>query len=40
MRLEFKVYIAYLILNSIVATDGSLQRSDEAFMAKMYLTWF
>ena len=32
--------IAYFILNTIVAADGSSQSNNEAFMAEKYLTLF
>ena len=36
----FQGDIAYFILNTIVAANGSSQSNNEAFMAEMYLTLF
>ena len=35
MRLEFNGNIAYFTLITIVAADGSSQRSNDAYVAKM-----
>ena len=39
-RPEFNGDLAYFTSNITVAADGSSPRSNEAFMAKIQLTWF